>query len=387
MAFFARPILDNTQFVQHTDSTLTLSGQTQFATTSGLTLTDGEGGYVPIVATGKQNNYVLTYDGVEDVIKLKESTGGGTSVYPYDESSTCTVGGLDSGSYLYNCNIADILHDILVPTLNPTLSSPTLTSFTLTPSTSTYEVNTTVNIVGTAQFNPGSIDPQYPPTLSPNRTKGTRCYIYNFRGSESTCVINNITNTYNFGSISINNGNNTFYAKVCHCDGVQPYDSEGNPFGSACTEGITNVCERTIQGTYPWYWGIKSSNGGSVGQNRPTTGTIKTLINNVDSSVHKCVGDSNATLLVQFNSTTDDYLWFAIPEDSTNKICWFETLKNSGTIGGAVSAGGNLFPDPTLESGISSASPAWGPETYKIYISNYQTATATPTSIIELRNS
>ena len=121
MSFFARPILDNTQFVQYNDSVLTLSGQTQIATISGLTLTDGVGGYVPIIATGGSNNYVLTYDntGGSPVIRLKESTAsGGTGVYDCASPTTCTVGGLPAGTAIFNCPINDILQCIDNPKSN-----------------------------------------------------------------------------------------------------------------------------------------------------------------------------------------------------------------------------------------------------------------------------
>ena len=48
MPFFARPNLTDEQFKQlkGDNEILTLSGQTRIATTSGLTLSDGAGGYV-----------------------------------------------------------------------------------------------------------------------------------------------------------------------------------------------------------------------------------------------------------------------------------------------------------------------------------------------------
>lgn len=71
MTFFARPKLDNDQFEQLSGTTLTLNGQTQIATISGFTLSDGNGGNVIITASGASSgttNNVLTYDG--NVIKL-----------------------------------------------------------------------------------------------------------------------------------------------------------------------------------------------------------------------------------------------------------------------------------------------------------------------------
>jgi hypothetical protein len=381
MAFFARPNLDNIQFKQLPDTTLTLSGQTQIATTSGLTLTDGEGGYVPIVATGKQNNYVLTYDGVEDVIKLKESTAsGGIGVYPYDESSTIAIGGLSANTYLYNENVVDILQEILVPTLNPTLTNPSISSFTINPNNTIYEVGSNITISATAYFNPGVINPQYT-SLSSCRSNGTQYYEYMVQGVITGCTTNSPSNTYPLGSVDISDGNNLISSKIYYCSGVQPYDSAGAIYDSPLVAGATTPSQKTICGTYPWYWGIESSGDAASGVNRPTSTCIKSLI--TGGTANKCVDLSNNTLYVQFNSTSDDYLWFATPVGSTTKTCWYETALNSGLIGGNT----NLFPNAIIESDIYSSSPVWSGQSYQIYISNYQSASSTPTSIMELRNS
>jgi len=382
MAFFARPILDNTQFVQHKDSVLTLSGQTQIASTTGLTLTDGVGGYIPIVATGASNNYVLTYDGSENIIKLKESTAsGGTGVYPYNECSTCTVGGLTAGTCLYNENVVDILQEILVPTLNPTLTNPTISSFTINPAQSIYEIGSTPTITGCVEFNAGSINPQYSSACD-CRSNGTQCYVYSVKGVPFECTVNAPSNSYPFGTVNIDSPNNYFSATVCYCSGVQPYDSSGTPYCSPLAAGSTSPTQINICGYYPWYWGTEASGGAASGVNRPSVTCIKSLI--TGGTTCKCVDDSNATLFVDFNSGTDDYLWFAIPENSTSKTCWYESALNSGLIGGVVSSGGNLFPDPVLVSGMTSTSPSWSGQTYKIYVSNYQSESD---KTIQLRNS
>ena len=173
MAFFARPNLDNTQFKQlKGGEPLTLSGQTQIATTTGLTLigdagtgSQGGGMYIPIIATGASNNFVLTYDSSYKAIILKESTAsGGSTVYTESGATTCTVGGLSAGTVVYNCTLDCVLQTILNPTINPTLTNPSISSFTLSPSTTLYEVGTDVDVCGVTAFDPGSIDPVYPPT-------------------------------------------------------------------------------------------------------------------------------------------------------------------------------------------------------------------------------
>jgi len=118
MPFFARPDLSNEQFKQLSGSTLTLSGTTQIANpVGGLEFIDELGRPIPVILTGASNQEVLTYISGSSGICLtltSPTSGTSTGVYPYNESSTCTVGGLPAGSCLFNETIADILHDILV---------------------------------------------------------------------------------------------------------------------------------------------------------------------------------------------------------------------------------------------------------------------------------
>jgi len=384
MAFFARPNLDNTQFKQLVNSELTLSGQTQIATTSGLTLTDGSGGNIIITASGASNNYdVLTY--CNGIISLKPSSAsGGTGIYECASPTTCSVGGLPSGTAIYGSGITTILQCILVPTLNPVLTNPSISSFTISPTSLLYEVGSSPTISGTVNFNPGAINPQYT-SASSCRSNGTQCYTYLVKGVPAQCIVNSPSNIYPFGSVPISYGNNVISTQVCYCSGVQPKNSAGNNYCAPLVASATTSSQKTIVGLYPWYWGIQASGGAASGANRPTTASIKSLIN--AGTTNKRVDYSTGSLLVQFNATTDDYLWFAIPEASTSKTFWYESALNSGVIGGVVSAGGNLFPNPVLESGILSTNPVWSSQTYKIYISNYQSKSSTPTSIMELRNS
>lgn len=383
MAFFARPNLDNTQFKQLEGTTLTISGQTQIASTSGLTLTDGIGGFIPIIATGGTEFDVLTYRNGQIILEPATASGG-TGIYDGDSPTTCTVGGLDAASVIYGCNVNDILQSILVPTLDPSLSNPSISTFSISPTSLLYEFGTNVTVQGTTNFNPGAINPVYPPTACSCRTDGTQCYDYLVKGSSAECVVNDITNTYNFGIISIDSPNNRISSTVCYCSGTQPYDSAGAIFDSPLVAGATNTCEINICGIYPWYWGIESSGGAASGVNRPTAASIKTLIN--AGVTNKCVSKSDGTLYVEFDSTTDDYLWFATPVASTTKTWWYVDALNNNAIGGTVGSGQNLFPDYESVTGIESSNPVWNGQEYKIYISNYQSASSPVAPVMELRN-
>jgi len=391
MAFFARPNLDNTQFKQlKGGEPLTLSGQTQIATTSGLTLFGDAGTgpaayggmYIPIIATGASNNFVLTYDGTQKAIVLKQSTSsGGTTVYPYSGLTTCTVGGITAGTSIYNDEVVDILQDILSPTVYPDLTSPSISSFTINPTSLLYEVGAVASISATVAFNPGAIDPVYPPTACSCRSDGTLCYIYTALAFPYECVTNAPSNIYPFTPTPVQPGSNVVSASVCYQGGTQPYDSSGAMYDTPLSTGVTATSSKTITGTYPWYWGIEASGGVPIGVNRPTACCVKDVITGGTYGC-KCVGLSTGTLFVNFGSTSDDYLWFATPVASITKTWWYVDALNNNAIGGAVNPAGNLFPDPETVSAVTTT--CWSGQEYNIYISNKQSCS---TSIMELRNS
>lgn len=387
MAFFARPNLDDTQFKQLENSELTLSGQTRIATTSGLTLMGDSSTYIPIQVTGATNTDVLTYDSTDGVIRLKPSTGGG-GVYTYSGLTTCAVGGLTTGQDLFNDPIQDIINCMVSPTIFPSLVAPKINSFTLSPTTTTYEIGELLfALSGTLNFNAGSISPVYSPTACSCRSCGTECYIYNVRGDIKTCITNAPSNVMTFADgsnpIWILQGSNTILGTICYCQGVQPYDSSGSPYCSPLATGSVST-SKVISGILPYYWGIEASGSAPAGDNRPTPASIKSIIES--GAADCCVKVSTSTICINFNSTGDDYLWFAVPEASQVKTWWYVDDLNQNPIGGAITSGGNLFPDP--ESTINFNFTKWqdvgiGDQTFNIYISNYQSEA---TKIMELRN-
>lgn len=361
MTFFARPNLDNTQFKQlKGGEPLTLSGQTQIATVSGLTLTDGAGGYIPVVATGATNNYVLTYDSSDQAIKLKESSAsGGSSVYTYTGDTTCAVGGLDVGQNLFNDSLVDIIHCMVSPTLPPTLSLPTISSFTIAPSNLLYEIGTEISIVGTTNFNGGSISPVYPPTACSCRSNGVCCYVYSDFGPPATVSGPALSDVYNFTSAySVGVNSNTVSVNICYCCGVQPYDSAGDPSGTPLVSGATGVATKNIIGTYPWFWGT------SVGA--PTIGQAL-----IDNYTTKCIQSNYNSIIVDNFNVSGEYIWFAIPAGNT-RTSWqgANNPSNSGVIPGI------LFPSPTtMNIDSPDVSGCWGGlHSYEIYVSNSPTS-------------
>jgi hypothetical protein len=113
-----------------------------------------------------------------------------------------------------------------------------------------------------------------------------------------------------------------------------------------------------------WYYGILKIPEGLV--NIPTAEHID-LLNGVE------VNDQNPknNITIEYNSTPQDFIWFAIPEEFPIKTKWEVSLLNSGNIGGPVTINGNLFPDPVIieYNGVN----------YNLYISNYRTTVNTIT--------
>jgi hypothetical protein len=366
MSFFSRPNLDNLQFKQTTDAVLGLSGQTQILTASGLTLYSGVGN-IPINAVGAVVGNVMTFDG--NVIRLMPSTSGGTGLYSGASPTTITVGGLISGSSITALPISDILERILVPTLYPTFVAPS-SSFDVTPSTLVYEVGTSINLTGTSTFDRGTITPPY--GTSGYRSGVATGYEYQVQGTPYTTL----NPDYALASYTVVNGNNTFGNKVKYAQGEQPLNSTGGTFSTPLPSGSTSGSTFIFAGIYPYFYGKVASSGAPAGVNRPSA--TAALI----TGGTKVVASSDGTISIDFNSTNDEYIWFAIPAASTSKTKWYVDSLNNGDIGGSVSVGGNLFPNYNAVPSVTTI--YWSGQSYKLYISNYQTELS---EIIELRNS
>jgi len=369
MGFFARPRLSNEQFVQHTDDILTLTGQTQIATATGLTLTDGAGGNIPVTASGASADFdVLTY--CQGVISLKPSAAsGGTNIYDLASPTTVTVGGLPDNSPISGLTVNCILKDILVPTLDPVLTNPSLSSFTILPSSLSYEVGTSISVTGTTVFNAGCINPQYT-AASDCRSCGVSGYSYSNYGIPVFVTCGLPSHVYCFGAHVITSPNNTISSTINYSGGTQPKDSSGANYSTPLAAGNTSTASKIIQGIYPWYWG-----GSIAAPDISTSGCTQCLIDSYDG---KCVASSTGSIIVNNYNVTGKYIWFAIPYASASKTSWqgCNNPSNNGVIPGG------LFPAATSWC-VGSPENCWGTPTspvghttpicYKVYVSNYAT--------------
>ena len=372
MSFFARPDLSNEQFKQLINSTLTLSGQTQIASTSGLTLANGSGNTIIITARNPVVGNIMTFDGTEIRLMSPNPSGstGNSGNYFGNSPTTCTVGGLSGGTAIYGCSISCILEEILVPVVPPTIIPPSHSAFIISPSTSLYEVGTSISICVTSCFNRGCITPQYCGTCC-FRSGLPSAYNYtDFGVSQAPISCTACCNCHAVSAHTITNGNNIVSGSISYSSGATPaFRSNGSTYCTALPSGTTSpALSCIICGLYPYFYGTVASSGHSAGVCRPTP-TCALVIAGT-----KVVSDSSSIIYINFNSTSDDYIWFAIPSGST-KTCWCVNALNNGAIGGAVNAGGNLFPTKASVNPVTTA--CWSGQTYNVYVSNYQSAVST----------
>lgn len=144
---------------------------------------------------------------------------------------------------------------------------------------------------------------------------------------------------------------------------TDPFTTSSKTFRISATQitGPAFTRDFTLLGGYPWYYG------------KVTTGVRPTPASALVTGGTKVLASSTGTVTAPFASGAGDYIWFATPSTSTTKTKWTDSASalNTGTIGGAVSPGGNLFPDPST---VSVTAVLWAGVNYKVYVSNYQTA-------------
>jgi hypothetical protein len=267
--------------------------------------------------------------------------------YNLASPATETVGGFNAGDSITGMTPNEIFEKMLVK-----YQAPTFSAFSITGQSTTIEVGTALS--GNKTFT-------WTTTNSGNINAGSISIKDLDSGSFLASGLNND------GTELVSIGTITNTAPI-----VQDWEIRGTNTNSA---DFTR--QFTVSSIYPYFYGKVSSGGAGAGANRPTAN--QALIN----SGTKSVSSSTGTITITFNSTSDDYIWFAIPSTSTSKTKWYINDLNTGNIGGSVSPAGNLFPAFDSVS-IDSPTVLWNGVLYKIYISNYQTAATLP---MQLRNS
>lgn len=290
------------------------------------------------------NEFIILISYFED---LSIGGGGDAGIYDLTSPSTIAVGGMPIATALTGRTWQSIIEEMAVDYLLPTFSM-----FDIADLPALVEVG--VNIGGLRNFtwnttNPGNVQPN----SIAIRDVTANTLIASALANDGSQLVNTgvIANTVPVTRIWRAEGLNTNVGAF-----ISPNDS--------------------VSTIYPFFYGKVASGGAAPGVSRPASN--QALI----ASGTKVVLSSANTITVNFNSTSDDYIWFAIPNSMASKLAWFITTLNNGAIGGAVSPGGNLFPAPSVVN-IDSPSVLWNDVDYKIYVSNYQSAVALS---MELRN-
>jgi len=348
MGFFTRPDLDNREFKQTSGSTLTLSGDTTIVGSLDVTGTLKSKG-VEIIGSGGTVGDILTFDGTKIVLAPNSGGTAGSGIYTGSTPSTITVGGIAAGTSLTGRSFTSLWQQLLVQYL-----IPAFTSFII-DSAGQYEVG------------------------NPSAFTGSHNFTFTISNAGNVC-----SNTFGVYDVT----NSSCIASGCAVSSPQSVNigsvSNTIPISHSWRGDATNTSSNTLTSTnttitsiYPYFYGKSASGGAGPGINRPTAN--QALIN----SGTKVLGTSTGTITISFNTSSDDYMWFAIPSTSTSKTVWYINALNTGAIGGAVSFAGNLFPNFDLVS-IDSPTGYWSGVNYKIYIANYQSAVTDP---MQLRNS
>jgi hypothetical protein len=345
MAFNTKINLDNGHVIQPDDSQLTLSGNTIIASVGDLRYQTHPNFTGTTQIVDKQ--YV-------DLQVISGVTGG--TLYNLGSPAAVEVGGIDVGYVLSGKSTNCILQDMLYPELCGVLTAPSMTSLVLAPSTSPLEIGTVISSLSvTANFSRGSINPQYC-SASPYRSGAANCYCFtgSINGLVACTADSAVTGITNYTVLA---GANTWGSRVCYDAGVQPKSNKNINFSSPLGSGLVTLCENTITGILPYFYGVSDT--------VPTPGSA--LI----ATGTKVVATSTGQININFGTNTGKYLWFATPNASTTKLGWYEGPTNKGNIG----SGSDLFNAPATPS-VDSPSGCWTAETYKVYSSNYSTNTS-----------
>lgn len=166
-------------------------------------------------------------------------------------STTATVGGIASGTSLFNKSVYEIFDMMLYPELFPTLVGPD-NSFTLLQAglREIGESGLTLNFIAT--FDRGSITPQYT-TATPYRSGNP--VSYNYTGPSLTYSVpsSSLTNSQTVYNYYVSAGTQTWTNTVSYSMGPQPKSSKDNNYDSPLPAGTTTPKSVSIIGVYPYF--------------------------------------------------------------------------------------------------------------------------------------
>jgi len=197
---------------------------------------------------------VTITDGSNGIITIDSSEGGGTSEYYNTNPVLETVGAIGAGETFFDPakDFGATMQAMFYPTLNPTLTPPS-NGLSHTPS-GYQEIGDVITVALSATFSQGLISPQYSPTSSSYRS-GTGSTVY-FQGPDVSIAIGSNPSSprnYNVTGYEVSIGNQTWNSYWDYKEGVQPYNSDGDPYDSSLAPGPTGSQTTTFEGVYSIY--------------------------------------------------------------------------------------------------------------------------------------
>lgn len=196
--------------------------------------------------TGFSANSLITKQFAESLV-----ASGGT--YNLDSPSVCPVGGLCVGTTLTGKTAFEILSEILVPVVQPSISPEYSNSIVLSPASgSVCEIGCVIGTLSvTSNFNRGAYVPAYCGG-TPFRTGLPTCHIFTGTGVAGTTGTTSLSVPRSTASYTVLIGTQSWTTNVAFSAGLQSKSSKGaNSTIPPVASGTSGVKTATIVGAYP----------------------------------------------------------------------------------------------------------------------------------------
>jgi hypothetical protein len=340
MAFNTKIRIDDQHVEQVVNSTLTLSGNTRYATHPNFT----------------GDTQIIDKKYVDD--NIVSATGG--TIYNLESPAAVSLGGITAGSYVLTGKTAnEILQDLLVPELYQTTVGTPSTSLSVS-TTGIREVGAVISTLTVdPTYNGGTITPLYDTVGGTTRGGAAISYCYSGPSMGAGFVAAGSCSVSNY---AVTAGVQTWNACTCFDDGATIRGSKGtlnpsvtpNPLTANCTVASAG---QSITGYYPVFYGYSAT--------KPTAGQAL-----LTPSTSKQILSSTGNLTINFGSGSG-FMWFAVPSaGQTPKVKWVETGNevNNGPIGAS-----QLFESRIVVPNINSPelTPLWTNQSYDFYIGGF----------------
>ena len=272
-------------------TTLTTTGTSGLATLAAGTLNipNYTNEFSSLTTTGTSGAATL----VGGVLNIPNYSTGGIGSYTNASATPQSFPGIGSFANIAadttfsNQTFTEMMNQMLYPTLDPTLTAPSAT-LSISPPATYQEIGLTTGVTLTANFNRGSISPQY---TSTSAFRSGVPITYNFSGTGVTTVTTSSTGpvTATSAGYGILIGSNTWTNSVSFEAGVMPKDSNDNDFDppGALAAGTSATLSKSIIGVYPVFATTtnittltKQSLQSMAAGGYPTGGTIEVSIVN-----------------------------------------------------------------------------------------------------------